>query len=179
MSDITKYNNEISIPEENTEIQETDITDIISEEEMKNMLINLIGEYDQHKDEAMETFNIFKDMVLNSGDFDSSSAVKEQLAVLLKNAQDATDSKLRIFESLLRTKAKKQMINAKTFNQQNNTYISGNRRELLEIIEKMENESKPEEEEKTQNIEAKIVNNKQEQKEDDFIISAGNIEDEE
>ncbi len=170
-------------------IGDNPISNIISDDQLQTFLSDLMGEFQVNKDEAMDMYFIFKDMITNSGDFDSSGVVKEQVSQLLKVAQDASTSKMRLFESIFRSKMKTQTINAQTVNQQNNTYIGSSRRELLKVLEEMEQskhlkktidediiiEEVIEEEkdkEKEENIEPKNVNNEDEF---EFEIKSGDL----
>lgn len=72
-------------------------------------------------------------MVINSGEFESSGTTKEQLAQLLNTAQQANEAKIRIFNSILAMKTKKDVYIQKNIT--NNNITVGNRRELIEAIE--------------------------------------------
>ena len=61
------------------EISNHVISDIVSNEYMKMFLDTMVSEFDMNKNEAMEMYYIFKDMITNSGDFDSSGAVRNKL----------------------------------------------------------------------------------------------------
>ena len=134
-------NNDI-IEKENYDIQENknDISNIVSNDEMKNLMQMLISEFDMQRQEAMDAYYIFKNMVVNSGDFDSSQATKEALTALLKNAQDASNAKMKIFESILKTKLKQQNIEYSNI-KQNNVFMNIDRRLLLKEFEKMKSDN--------------------------------------
>lgn len=121
------------------EEQNSDIANIMSNEDMKELMHNLLGEFDGQRSEAMDAYYIFKDMVVNSGDFDSSQATKEALTNLLKNAQDASNSKMRIFDSLMKSKMKQQTIEHAEI-KQNNIFMNTDRRSLLKELERMKDE---------------------------------------
>lgn len=116
--------------------ESNDISNIISNEEMKNLMQVLFSEFDTQRKEAMDAYYIFKDMVINSGDFDSSQATKEALTALLKNAQDASNAKMRMFDSIMKSKIKQQSIQHAEINQ-SNVFIDMDRRSLLKELEKM------------------------------------------
>jgi len=176
---VPSQGNSIAIMEDNP------IANIISNDQLQEILSELMEDFKVNKDEAMDMYFIFKDMITNSGDFDSSGVVKEQVAQLLKVAQEASSSKMRLFESIFRSKFKAETINAQTVNQQNNLYVGENRRDLLKMIEEMEqdknfNKTVQEdiivteivEEEKAENIESENVNNEDEI---EFEIKSGDL----
>jgi len=185
-------------PEFPVQEQANDIANIISNEEMKDLMEVLLKEFDGQREEAMDAYYIFKDMVINSGDFDSSQATKEALTNLLKNAQDASNSKMRIFESLMRSKMKQQTIEHAEI-KQNNVFMT-DRRSLLKELERMKEEETSfsetieqvdkigeeleslhskesntplDEDKKEENIKSKGINNDEEV---DFEIESGDFE---
>jgi hypothetical protein len=139
--EIQKVENSIVTKTENSIVpmQNQDISEIVSNQEMKDVLSIIFKECDEHRSEALEAYFLFKDSVLNGGEFDSSGVSKEQMNLLLQTAQSAVDSKIRIFDALLRVKAKKDITIQTDELNQTNVYVS-NRRELLEAIEQSKNE---------------------------------------
>lgn len=170
---MSEKENEIVIPENelesnNKSLLASDVSEIVSNDYMKEFLETMVKEFDMNKQEAMDMFYIFKDMIINSGDFDSSGSVKEQVALLLKVAQDAISNKVKLFDTLLRSKMKNQIIRTDTLNQQNNLYI-GNRRDLLKEMSRVENEFKL-------NIKDDLDNFKKIKENEDFQIGSGDFE---
>lgn len=109
------------------------ISEIVSNETMQDVFNTILKSCDEQRAEAMDMYYIFKDMVINSGEFESSGTTKEQLAQLLNTAQQANEAKIRIFNSILAMKTKKDVYIQKNIT--NNNITVGNRRELIEAIE--------------------------------------------
>lgn len=130
----------VQVADQNTDLverQDSNISQIVSEKEMRDLFEKILTELDANIEQNMDMYYIFRDMIVNGGDFDSSGAVKEQVAILLKNAQDATTQKIRVFSEITKTKQKFQSIKAETVNQQNNIYQGMNRRDMILMIEEM------------------------------------------
>ena len=165
MDEITKKEN--NLPEKIED--DKDITRIISESEMKKMFFDIVEECDVNIEEAMDSYNIFKDMVTNGTDFDSTIGTKEQLAILLNTAQNASNSKIKIFTEILRAKVKKYSNENKNNILQNNI-ILGDRRDLISAIESSQHETREiiDTSTKKEAIEVKIETI-DEQKESNFV----------
>ena len=171
--------------------QNDDIANIISNEDMKDLMRNLLGEFDSSREESLDMYYVFKNMITNSGDFDSSPVVKEQASALLRNAQDASNAKMRIFDTLIKSKMKQQITEHAEI-KQNNIFMNTDRRTLLKELERMKNEegaftetisqidkieekldSIQQEDKKEENIHSKGINNDEEV---DFEIKTGDFE---
>ena len=113
------------------------IGDIIDNQQMKDCLDVMFKDCDSHKEEAMDAYFIIKDMVTNGGDFESSQSAKEQLAQLLKVANEANDSKIRLFETMVRTKLRTQPQQVNQKFEQNN-FFGGDRRTLIKAVEELQ-----------------------------------------
>jgi superfamily II DNA helicase RecQ len=141
--------------QQSTEIVQNNAGDIISDQEMIKLRMDIEKQLDENIKESMDTYALFKDMVANSGEFDSSQASKEQLAILLQTAQNGIKSKMSMLDAYLRVKTKFQTIKANKF-QQNNIVLGENmsRRTLLQTIEQLVKEQKEVEqnEQEVQNI---------------------------
>ena len=147
---------------------ENNVGDIFSNDDMKNMLRNIIKECDDNRKEALDSYYIFKDMILNSGDFDSSSSTKEQLAILLQTAQSSSDSKIKLFESVLRAKIKQQEERDKSKSKQSGIFGGLDRRSLLKALDETKDFLELDIEEKQEEI--KNINENQE-----FSIKSGDF----
>jgi len=139
MMNMDDESREIEKTDRNIMTETGDITNIVNNDQLKTILDNVLKKFDENADEAMDMYYIFKDMIANSGDFDSSQAVKEQVSNLLKVAQDANAQKLRVFETIFKSKTKSQIIEKAEINQ-NNNYFGMDRRSLLKAIEEMKKE---------------------------------------
>lgn len=112
--------------------------EIASNNEIKEIVHKAYEELEENRQECLDMYFIFKDMIVNSGDFDSSGVVKEQVVQLLKTAQDASNSKTKIALELLKNKVKAQTTIQNSEINQNNFHIQGmTRRSMIEAIEQI------------------------------------------
>lgn len=158
--ELTKNNSKEIVPQENYEI--------VSDEEIKEVIFKVYDELEENRQESLDMYYIFKDMIVNSGDFDSSGVVKEQVVQLLKNAQEASNSKSKIALELLKSKNKNTSIQNTEINQ-NNFNIGMDRRSMIEAIEKIAKDKEEKIEEKEEGIIVDIELDKLEEKEKEII----------
>jgi hypothetical protein len=122
------------------EHEDKDVSQIVSNDEMNSIFQKIMVSLSDKEREAMDMYYIFKDYVTNGGEFGAGDVTKEQLANLLKVAQDCDDSKIRLFDSILRIKIKHELNITKNDIMANNIFLGGSRREIIEAIESSQDE---------------------------------------
>lgn len=139
---MSKQKNIINIDQKN-EIQNNnnfEVDEILTNNELQNQLKTIIDECDEHRKEALDAYYEFRNLLANSGDFESSAAVKEQISTLLQTAQGCVDSKIKIFDQILKTKLKNKLNKDKQNNESKNFGFTANRRDLLQMMKETDKE---------------------------------------
>lgn len=174
MGEITKQIDEaVAGPTDGSVAENQDITSIASHEDMATLFQELLKSYDEQLEEATDSYNLFKDMVANGGDFDSSGVVKEQISFVLKAMQDARDAKMKLFQMMLQAKAKRQQIVIKDSKITQNNFFGGDRRALISAIENLDIDMA--DREKPIDIQAMEVDNERDDVKAELDIKAGDF----
>lgn len=115
----------------------TEITEIVSNDDLVNMYDDIVHTIKKDRDEVDEVLKDFINMVMNEGD--GSSASKEAIVNLLKMKMDSADKMAKIADLKTRIKLKEQNT-FPAYLAQHNTYNLGSnvgdKRAMLEELNK-------------------------------------------